>query len=451
MTATPDARAGGVEAAGPRYMFTGSGRIGLWLTALGAVGAVLAYLAKWQCRFGGAWIEGGQYTYGCYSDVFPLYYRDGLGEGAVPYLDVATEYPVLTGGLMFAMARSVSWMPEGLGRAFAYFDLTAAVLGVCLIVAVVGTGYIAGRGGLDGDRDLRPSAALLAGGFVALAPAAVLTGLINWDLLAVALLVSGLVCYSRGRMWAAGALIGLATAAKFYPFLLFGPLFVLTVRELWRKEGGPPAADFLRVLAGAAAAWAAVNLPVYLAAPHNWATFFRFSQERGTDWGSVYYALGGYGLFDSGDLDLVNATGTGTLVLACAAIALLGLLARRRPPLEQLVFLVVAAFLMTNKVWSPQFVLWLVPLAALAWPRTVRPGVAAAVFVLWQAAEVCYFLGIWQHLLYVSHEGDPSSAGPSEGLPFEGYALVLLGRFGAVAALCALTVVDCLRTGRRRP
>ncbi|GAA1756319.1 glycosyltransferase family 87 protein [Streptomonospora arabica] len=444
-------RAGGAAAAGPRRVFQEPGRTGLWLVALGTAGAVLAYLAKWPCRFGGAWIDGGQYTYACYSDVFPLYYRDGLGSGQVPYLDVPTEYPVLTGGLMYAASRAVSWLPEGVGRAFAYFDLTAVVLGCCLVAAVVATGRIAGRGGLEpADTAFRPRAALLAGGFVALAPSAVLAGLINWDLLAVALLAGGLAFYSRGRMWAAGALIGLATAAKFYPFLVFGPMFVLMVRELWRKEGGPPAADFLRTLAGAVLAWTAVNLPVYLAAPHNWATFFTFSRERGTDWGSVYYALGGYGVFDSGDLDLVNATGTGALLVACAGIALLGLLARRRPPLEQLVFLVVAAFLMTNKVWSPQFVLWLLPLAALAWPRTVRPGAALAVFGLWQLAEACYFFGIWQHLLYVSQQSDPATAGAPAGLPFAGYALVLLGRLAAVAAMCALTVVDCLRKGDQR-
>ena len=37
--------------------------------------------------------------------------------------------------------------------------------------------------------------------------------------------------------------------------------------------------------------------------------------------------------------------------------------------MAQLAFLVVAAFLLTNKVWSPQFSLWLVPLAVLALPH----------------------------------------------------------------------------------
>src|SRR6201999_4626162 len=56
-------------------------------------------------------------------------------------------------------------------------------------------------------------------------------------------------------------------------------------------------------------------------------------------------------------------------VLCCAAIAYVALTAPRRPRVAQLAFLVVAAFLVTNKVWSPQYSLWLVPLAGLAVPR----------------------------------------------------------------------------------
>ena len=82
------------------------------------------------------------------------------------------------------------------------------------------------------------------------------------------------------------------------------------------------------------------------------------------------------------------------LAAACAAIAVLALAAPRRPRLPQLCFLVLAAFLMTNKVWSPQYVIWLVPLAVLARPR-LWP------YLLWQLAEVAYFFGIWGYLIFV--------------------------------------------------
>jgi len=63
-----------------------------------------------------------------------------------------------------------------------------------------------------------------------------------------------------------------------------------------------------------------------------------------------------------------------------------------------LAFLVVAAFLVVNKVYSPQYVLWLLPLAILARPK-VRD------ILIWQAFEVFYWLMVWMYLagLYANH------------------------------------------------
>ena len=64
---------------------------------------------------------------------------------------------------------------------------------------------------------------------------------------------------------------------------------------------------------------------------------------------------------------------------------------RRTPRLAQLGFLVVAGFLLVNKVYSPQYVLWLLPLAVLARPRWRDQ-------IVWQAAEVFYFMSVWWYL-----------------------------------------------------
>src|SRR5689334_7073838 len=58
----------------------------------------------------------------------------------------------------------------------------------------------------------------------ALSPTLVLTGLINWDLIAVALVAGALWAWSRDRSVLTGALIGLGTAAKLYPLFLLGGL-----------------------------------------------------------------------------------------------------------------------------------------------------------------------------------------------------------------------------------
>ena len=54
-------------------------------------------------------------------------------------------------------------------------------------------------------------------------------------------------------------------------------------------------------------------------------------------------------------------------------------------------FLVVVAFLIVNKVYSPQYVIWLLPLAALARPRWRD-------LLIWQACEIFYFFAVWMHI-----------------------------------------------------
>jgi len=135
-------------------------------------------------------------------------------------------------------------------------------------------------------------------------------------------------------------------------------------------------------------------------------------------------------------LGMLNEMSAAALVVAFAAIVLLALAAPRRPRLPQLCFLMLAAFLITNKVWSPQYVLWLVPLAVLARPRW-RP------YLLWQLAEVGYFFGIWGYLIVVSAGPGPPVTG-YQGVSPGWYFAALLARLLAVALLAAYVVRDIL-------
>ncbi len=234
---------------------------------------------------------------------------------------------------------------------------------------------------------------------VALAPGLLLAGTINWDLYAVALLSLGMLAWARRRPVAAGALIGLATAAKFYPFFVLGPLFLLCWRAGKLRE-------FWKALAAAVVAWLVVNVPVMLIDFQGWAKFYTLSRERLEGFSSVWFVLdqAGHGVPDK----LLNPLAGGLFALACVGIGLLALTAERRPRLPQLVFLTVAAFLLTNKVYSPQYVLWLIPLAALARPRWRD-------FLIWQATEVVHFFGIWM-LLAGYPPGTPNRGAGQGGL-----------------------------------
>ncbi|MGW3110790.1 glycosyltransferase family 87 protein [Streptomyces sp. NPDC001091] len=392
------------------------------VVALVAIGMFALGLVQKAPCYDGAWFFGAssQYTHACYSDIPHLYQGRGFADGLVPYFDKLPgdmdylEYPVLTGVFM----EVASWLTPGSGSIQRqeqwYWFVNAGMLMVCAAVIAVCVSRTHRR---------RPWDGLL----LALAPAFALTATINWDLLAVALTAAAMLMWSRGRAVAFGVLLGLATAAKLYPLVLLGPLLVLCWRAgKWR--------EFFLAAGGAAGAWLVVNVPVMLFAFQGWSKFYTFSHDRGVDFGS-FWLIWSQNSSNPPSIDFVNTTASALVVLSFLGIAALTFTAPRRPRFAQLAFLMVAAFILTNKVYSPQYVLWLVPLAVLARPKWRD-------FLVWQACEVAYFLGIWLYLAYTT------SGDAHKGLPTEGYhwaiALHLLGTL----YLCAVIVRDILRPER---
>src|SRR6266700_181756 len=269
--ARPDAPGDGVR---PRpaptarlAMLAGSATV---LATAGLAGGGLSFLSKAACR-AGAWNTSiGLYQAHCYTDVYPLYFTERLSAGKIPYVGHQVEYPVLIGAAMQAAAWVVRPISDASIRGREFFDVTAALLVIFAVAAVLATAYLAGPA--------RRWTALL----VALSPAVILAALINWDLIAMSLATLGLAAWAARRGVLAGILLGLAVATKFYPVFLLGPLFLLCLRAgrlraFWVTAGS------------AAAAWLAVNLPVALAAPDGWPEFYRFNAARGADWGSIWY------------------------------------------------------------------------------------------------------------------------------------------------------------------
>ncbi|GAA5005474.1 glycosyltransferase 87 family protein [Kitasatospora paranensis] len=382
---------------------------------------VLGLAQKAPCYTDG-WFHGAtaQYTHACYSDIPHLFSGRGFDTGRHPYLDQLPspsadmqylEYPVLTGLFMQVAAWLTPTGGDLEGREQWFWMVNAGMLMVCAVVAAVA---------LSRTHRRRPWDALL----FALAPCLALDSTINWDLLAVALAAVAMAYWSNSRPTAAGVFIGLATAAKLYPVLLLGPLLVLCWRAgRWRAFG--------QAAGGAVAAWLLVNLPIMVANFKGWATFYTFSQVRKEDFGSFWLIL----MQDRNQqLPTLNTWISGLLVLCCLGIGWLALSAPRRPRFAQLAFLVVAAFILTNKVYSPQYVLWLVPLAALARPRWRD-------FLIWQACEVLYFLGVWSYLAYT---GDSKQ----HGIGQDWYHLAIVLHLLGTLYLCALVVRDMLHPDR---
>ena len=253
----------------------------------------------------------------------------------------------------------------------------------------------------------------------AVSPALALTFLVNWDMLAVVLVAATLFAWARGRPVLTGVLIGLGTATKLYPLFLLGGLAVICVRERrWRELVGV-------VLAGAAT-WLLVNTPAYLTGREQWKVFWSFNSERAADLGSAWLVIS-QASDHAFSAHTINVWSYGIFGVWCAGVALLGLTAPTTPRFAQLAFLVVAGFLLVNKVYSPQYVLWLLPLAVLARPRWRDQ-------IVWQAGEVVYFAAVWWYL-----NGDLAPGG-GEDAGF--YWLAIAIRISAELYLCAMVARD---------
>ncbi|WP_082974030.1 glycosyltransferase family 87 protein [Mycobacterium sp. E740] len=394
----------------------------------------------------GNWDNQRAYYELCYSDTVPLYTAELLNLGKFPYKsswvekdadgkpriqydgNIAVrymEYPVLTGiyqYLSMSLAKTYTALTK-LGAApiiaevVMFFNIAALGLALAWLVTVWATSRLAG------------SRRVWDAALVAASPLVIFQMFTNFDALATAFATGALLAWARRKPVLAGTLIGLGVAAKLYPLLLLAPLAVLAVRTGKLREVG-------RCAVAAVVAWLVVNLPIMVLFPRGWSEFFRLNTRRGDDMDSLYNVVKSFTGWRGFDPDLgfwqpptvTNIVSVTLFVSCCIAIGYIALTARRRPRVAQVAFLVVAAFLLTNKVWSPQFSLWLVPLAVLAVPHR-------RILLAWMTIDALVWV---PRMLYLYGEANM-------GLPEQPFTITVLLRDVAVVGLCALVIREIYR------
>jgi len=373
-------------------------------------------------------------------------------------------------------ARSTADYREAIARGRHFYDITWFLMTACAMVVVVALAKTAGR---------RPWDAAM----FALSPALLLHGTTNWDLVAVAFASLGVLAWARKHPAIAGVLFGLGAATKLYPVLFLVPLLGLCLRAK-RMRAWSVAAGLTVVTA------VGLTLPFYLTAPSygdvngnpvkvsvpnvlplhcrttlNGVTsvldgrcpkvvpqgetavqvtnavyrFFDLNQTRGADWDSLYLQFmdsrgwstawsGFLGGSPPSRLNLVVALLT---VVVAGAVVALCLRAPRRPRVGQVLFLMTTGFLLVNKVDSPQYVLWLVPLAVLARPRW-------RLFLMWQATEALVLFTRF----YFFINNDAASKGRVEGLDMRWFFTAVLLRDLLLVVFSAFVIREMWRPER---
>jgi hypothetical protein len=282
-----------------------------------------------------------------WSDPLFVYLR-GLSGHRLPYVDGPFEYPPVA-GLITALFSAVS---PGAATFVALWGCTA------MVCAAVVAGLLAGAGEPERTRS-----------FFALAPQLLLLGSVNFDLLAVALLVAALVAARSQR----DDRLALGTASKLFP-LAAAPVAVLR------------AARPLRSAAVIGGVLAACYVPAALAG-------------RSSSAGPLYYLLGIDANFDSPwglVARLLGAAGipnpqslvTGITLVGLAVTFVVAVLPRARAADPVVAFgLAIVATLLWSRLYSPQYSLWVLPFFVLL-------PIGARAFVVLTAGDLLVFFSV---------------------------------------------------------
>jgi len=359
-----------------------------------ALFASLVSFAKFSHCENTGWATPDQYIHACYSDLPALYGSRGLDTNAWPYSsdDNSVEYPVITAMVMYATS-FVAKSPAS------YFNVNIFFLILLFIATLIVV------------RKIRPEFAYLS----AVAPAMIASLFINWDLWGIATMMLAIYWFDRKQYLHSALILALSISTKFLPIFLLIPIAFILWRDTKLKE-------LVKYVAVVAATWLAINAPFALTTPTGWWRFFKLNLDRGADWGSIWLALQQLGL----SLTNLNYLSILVLLIALTSVAIVLFELKYTPTLASTAFIVMAAVMIASKVYSPQFVLWLTPLAVIA--LTNKKDLHA--FWLWQATEVIYHVAIWQHIASIT--GAKFGLGPTP------YAILTLVRIAGTIYLMAV-------------
>jgi uncharacterized membrane protein len=350
------------------------------MLALAFVMTIGSYLSKSPC-LGPPYDENGVsanqvngFRLVCLTDIQYLWVGRGIDQHDFPYVrgridltdgppgalvDGALEYPVLTGVLMWAVAVPARHSGEFVAYTALLFVPVALLIGWQLASLV-------------GWRALVWAAA----------PALILYSVYNWDLLPVAWTLGAVLAWRRGRYGWAAAFLGLGAATKIYPGFFLLPLLIERLVARDRKGA-------LTVAAVGAGSWLAVNLPFMLINFDGWWATYAFQAGRVPDesTNSIYY----WG-FPEWPLERVDRFSVTVIVGGWLTAIVAGFAVRRASeayPWIQVSAAMLFTFLAFNKVYSPQYALWVLPFLALI---AVRWGW----WVAYWCIDATLFIGLFQ-------------------------------------------------------
>ena len=324
-----------------------------------------------------------QNRYGQFSDIrgfYGMHFYDGqnlwpfsekilAGDTRVQH---PVEYPALTGLVMWLLSFLVSPSETAV---FDYYRITAAFQIVLLAISAYLIFKLAGK---------------KYGFYFILAPAVLYSLNRNWDIWAIAAMLLAIYLFEKKRFQLSAILLAVSIATKFFPIVLMLPIMIIFLRNKQIKL-------FIRYAVTTAVAWVVINLPFVLINYEGWVYFYKFSAER---------ALGSASFFEITNIILPSITFSSIHfyilnILALVAVTTYFVKLKSVPTLAATSFFVMFGFILFNKQYSMQYVIWLSALAVLTFSYLKREHkeLLIYVYILWQSFELAFQYSFFQKIL----------------------------------------------------
>ena len=340
-------------------------------TSLILLSLLVGVLALLQNKFGQFSDIRGFYGMHFYDGqhLWPFSEKTLLGDTKVQH---PVEYPALTGLIMWLLSFLVSPSQTAI---FDYYRITAAFQIVLLAISAYLIFKLAGK---------------KSGFYFILAPAVLYSLNRNWDIWAIAAMLLAIYLFEKKRFQLSAILLAVSIATKFFPIVLMLPIMIIFFRNKQIKL-------FIRYALTTAIAWAVINLPFVLINYEGWAYFYKFSAERG---------LGSASFFEITNIILPSITFSSihfyTLnTLALVAVTTYFVKLKSVPTLAATSFFVMFGFILFNKQYSMQYIIWLSALAVLTFSYLKREHkeLLIYVYILWQLLELAFQYSFFQKIL----------------------------------------------------
>jgi hypothetical protein len=301
--------------------------------------------------------------------IWPFSEKILLGKTTVQH---PVEYPALSGLVMWILSFLV---PTNYNSYYIYYRLTASLqillFAYCayLIYKLAGKKYAF---------------------YFILAPAVLYSLNRNWDIWAIAPMLVAILLFERRKYELSAVLLAISIATKFFPIVLILPIAIIFLRQKNYLA-------FIRYGAVTLVSWIFINLPFAMVNFKGWAYFYEFSAKRGLGSASFYEITSI--IFKSIKFNSIHFYILNIIIFLLVTLFLMRL--KQIPNLLESSFFVMFAFILFNKQYSMQYVIWLSALAVLTISQISKRNRESIIYIyiIWQALELAFQYAFFQNIL----------------------------------------------------